>query len=91
MAGSRPWVLRLFGGILYDRDKEEHRQRAKALGIPTIDLVVCNLYPFAEVSKREGVATDELMENIDIGGVSLIRGLGQKCSPCLCPLLPQGL
>ncbi len=62
---------KIHGAILGLRDT--HQEVAKQNQIEWIDLVVCNLYPFVEVSKKEGVSFDEVVENIDIGGPSMIR------------------
>ena len=68
----------LFGGILFDREKESHRQEARQHSIDSIDLVICNLYPFSEVRKKDNISREELIENIDIGGVSLIRAASKN-------------
>ena len=62
----------IFGGILARRESESDLMELKEKGIPLIDIVVVNLYPFDEMAER-GLATEGLMEFIDIGGVSLIR------------------
>jgi phosphoribosylaminoimidazolecarboxamide formyltransferase/IMP cyclohydrolase len=67
----------LHGGILARRDKAAHRVALQAHGIRTIDLVVSNLYPFAATIAR-GASWDECIENIDIGGPSLIRGAAKN-------------
>jgi phosphoribosylaminoimidazolecarboxamide formyltransferase / IMP cyclohydrolase len=67
----------LHGGILARRDKTAHRVALQAHGIRTIDLVVSNLYPFAATIAR-GAGWDECIENIDIGGPSLIRGAAKN-------------
>ncbi len=59
--------------LLYDRDDAEHRQQAEALGIPAIDLVVCNLDPFEETITKAGCALSDAIEQIDIGGPCMIR------------------
>ncbi len=59
------------GGILGLRDK--HANIAQTQNIQWIDLVVCNLYPFANTIQKEGVDEEEIIENIDIGGPSMIR------------------
>lgn len=60
----------IMGGILARR--KDQLEELSSLGIETIDLVVVNLYPFEDVVKR-GVSLEEALENIDIGGVTLIR------------------
>lgn len=60
-------------GILAKRDEKLHMGSLKKHGIKTIDLVVCNLYPFEETIQKPNVSTGEVIENIDIGGPTLIR------------------
>ena len=68
----------IHGGLLYKRDNEEHVKTLKELNINSIDMVVNNLYPFEETIKREGVTHDEVIENIDIGGPSMIRAAAKN-------------
>lgn len=63
----------IHGGILYRRDKKEHENTIKDLDISPIDIIVNNLYPFEETINRQGVSQEEIIENIDIGGPSMIR------------------
>lgn len=63
---------KVHGGILFKRDKEDHRETIKRYDIKPIDLIVVNLYAFEKVVK-EGVDLDTALENIDIGGPTLIR------------------
>lgn len=72
----------VFGGVLADESVEQHRLDASAHAIVAIDVVVCNLYPFAEVA-RHGADWDVLIENIDIGGVSLLRAAAKNHSRVL--------
>jgi phosphoribosylaminoimidazolecarboxamide formyltransferase/IMP cyclohydrolase len=58
--------------LLYRRDVEQDQQDAKELEIEPIDLVVCNLYPFADAVKNEA-SEEELVEKIDIGGPTMVR------------------
>ena len=67
----------VFGGILARRHFEGDKADVEKYGIPMIDMVVCNLYPFEETLKK-GAALDELLENIDIGGVTLIRAAAKN-------------
>jgi phosphoribosylaminoimidazolecarboxamide formyltransferase/IMP cyclohydrolase len=62
---------RIHGGILGDRDR--HAQQAADLGIPWVDVVAVNLYPFDAVTAEPDVAFDTAIENIDIGGPAMIR------------------
>ena len=68
----------IHGGLLARRDKPEHMQTIEKHNIRPIDLVVINLYPFEEVSKKNGVSIDEIIENIDIGGPSMIRSAAKN-------------
>lgn len=63
----------IHGGLLADRTKPEHMQTIQEHGIRPIDLVVVNLYPFAQTVARPGTTLEEAIENIDIGGPSMIR------------------
>lgn len=63
----------IHGGILARRSKPEDLKELSELDITAIDLVVVNLYPFAETIKKDDVELDEALENIDIGGPTLIR------------------
>lgn len=63
---------RIHGGILADRDNPEHVRTLDDHGIAAFDLVVVNLYPFAE-TVASGAAEDEIIEKIDIGGPSMVR------------------
>lgn len=64
---------RVHGGLLAVRDLDEHMKEARENGIELIDLVIVNLYPFSETVAREGVTEEEAIENIDIGGPSMLR------------------
>lgn len=66
------------GGILAMRDQERHRQDLQAHNIKTIDLVVVNLYPFEQAAKRPEVTWEALIEEIDIGGVTLLRAAAKN-------------
>jgi phosphoribosylaminoimidazolecarboxamide formyltransferase / IMP cyclohydrolase len=69
---------RIAGGLLAIRDNPEHMKQVVANSIPLIDLVCVNLYPFAETIKKPGVHFDEVIENIDIGGPSMIRAAAKN-------------
>jgi len=68
---------KVFGGILYRRDEEQDRKIIKSYDIPSIDLVIVDLYPFEETVATQ-VPEDEIIEKIDIGGISLIRGAAKN-------------
>jgi len=69
---------KIFGGILARRDVAEDLHSAEAHGIKLIDLVVVNLYPFSQTVARPGVTQAEAIENIDIGGPSLVRAAAKN-------------
>ena len=69
---------RIAGGILAIRGRQEHMQALAAHEIPLIDMVVVNLYAFEKVAGRAGVTVPELIENIDIGGPTLIRAAAKN-------------
>ncbi len=64
---------RVHGGLLGMRDNPEHVKMMKTHGILNIDLVVVNLYQFEKTVAREGVTLEEAIENIDIGGPTMLR------------------
>jgi phosphoribosylaminoimidazolecarboxamide formyltransferase/IMP cyclohydrolase len=68
---------KVHGGLLGIRDNEEHAAAMEAHGIGAIDLVVVNLYPFAQTVAR-GAGRDEIIENIDIGGPSMVRSAAKN-------------
>jgi phosphoribosylaminoimidazolecarboxamide formyltransferase/IMP cyclohydrolase len=69
---------KVFGGILADRQNELHEKDMSANKLPYIDLVVVNLYPFQETISKPGVTHEEAIEQIDIGGVTLIRAAAKN-------------
>src|SRR5512145_1340925 len=64
---------KVHGGILARRDVPEHMATIEQHGIPTIDLVCVNLYPFAATIAKAGVTLEDAIENIDIGGPAMVR------------------
>ena len=66
------------GGMLARRDQPDHMHQIEAAGIRPIDLVVVNLYPFRETAARPGVAPDDVIEQIDIGGPSMLRSAAKN-------------
>jgi phosphoribosylaminoimidazolecarboxamide formyltransferase / IMP cyclohydrolase len=64
---------KVHGGILARRDLPEHLATIEAHGIPSIDLVCVNLYPFAATIAKTGVTLEDAIENIDIGGPAMVR------------------
>jgi phosphoribosylaminoimidazolecarboxamide formyltransferase / IMP cyclohydrolase len=81
MLGGRVKTLHpaVHGGILA-QDSDRDRADLAAQGIAPVDLVVCNLYPFQETIARPGVTTAEVIEEIDIGGVTLLRAAAKNCA-----------
>jgi phosphoribosylaminoimidazolecarboxamide formyltransferase / IMP cyclohydrolase len=69
---------KVHGGILHLRGSEEHRATVAAQGIEPIDMVVVNLYAFEETARKPGVPFGELVENIDIGGPSMVRSAAKN-------------
>lgn len=68
---------KIHAGILADQRKADHRQQLEDLGIAAFDLVVCNLYPF-EDTVDSGAGFDECVEQIDIGGPSMVRAAAKN-------------
>jgi phosphoribosylaminoimidazolecarboxamide formyltransferase / IMP cyclohydrolase len=69
---------KIHGGLLAIRDDPDHRRQVEESHIEYIDMVVVNLYPFRETVAREGVSAKEAIENIDIGGPSMIRSAAKN-------------
>ena len=69
---------KVHGGILARRDIPEHMQTLKDNEIETIDLVCVNLYPFRQTIAKEGVTMEDAIENIDIGGPSMVRSAAKN-------------
>ncbi|MGE5583099.1 MAG: bifunctional phosphoribosylaminoimidazolecarboxamide formyltransferase/IMP cyclohydrolase [Bacillota bacterium] len=68
----------IHGGLLAIRDSAEHQRQLEAQHIQPIDLVVVNLYPFAATIAKPGVTLEEAIENIDIGGPSMLRSAAKN-------------
>ena len=69
---------RVHGGILHRRSDAEHRAQVAAHGIEPIDMVVVNLYTFEKTAAKPGVSGAEIIENIDIGGPSMVRSAAKN-------------
>jgi phosphoribosylaminoimidazolecarboxamide formyltransferase/IMP cyclohydrolase len=81
---------RVFGAILFDRGNDSHRADVDRMDIPPIDLVVVNLYPFEATIAKEGSTIAEAIEQIDVGGPSMLRAAAKNhhsvlplCDPSL--------
>jgi phosphoribosylaminoimidazolecarboxamide formyltransferase/IMP cyclohydrolase len=68
----------IYAGLLAKRDKPEHMQTLAEHGLPEIDLVVCNLYPFEQTVAKPVVTEAEAVENIDIGGPCMVRAAAKN-------------
>ncbi len=80
---------RIYGGILAIRDNREHQRQMRENGLVPVDLIVCNLYPFEETLKK-GAKDEEIIENIDIGGPTMIRAASKNYKH-VCVLVKCGL
>src|SRR3982075_2852063 len=69
---------RVHGGLLYKRDNPKHVAQARECGFEPIDLVAVNLYPFEETVAKPDVTLADAIENIDIGGPSMIRSAAKN-------------
>ncbi|HEY8810881.1 MAG TPA: bifunctional phosphoribosylaminoimidazolecarboxamide formyltransferase/IMP cyclohydrolase [Candidatus Dormibacteraeota bacterium] len=77
------------GGLLARRDKPEHLAALTEHGLKTIDLLCVNLYPFVATATREGVSSEEVIENIDIGGPAMIRAAAKNHEAVLVVVRPE--
>ena len=77
------------GGLLAVRGNTEHRERMESLGIGFIDVLVINLYPFKQTVRRQGVSLEEAIENIDIGGPTLLRAAAKNWQDVLVLTSPE--
>ncbi len=69
---------KIHGGLLAVRDNPEHMAKIKESGIGLIDMVVVNLYPFERVTQKKNVTLEDAIENIDIGGPSMLRSAAKN-------------
>ena len=69
---------KIFGGILNQRDSKKDQKDVKKYDIPHIDLVIVDLYPFEETVVNDEATHEDIIEKIDIGGISLIRAAGKN-------------
>src|SRR3989339_1842240 len=80
---------KIHGGLLAVREKPEHMEQVEKHGIGLIDMVVVNLYPFESVIKKKNVSMDEAIENIDIGGPSMLRSAAKNFKSVAVVCNPQ--
>ena len=80
MLGGRVKTLhpKVHGGLLYRRNHAQDQKQAKQHGIAAIDLVVVNLYPFEATAAKGYLTAEELIENIDIGGPTMLRSAAKN-------------
>ena len=80
MLGGRVKTLhpKVHGGLLFRRNLADDRKQAKEHGIAPIDLLIVNLYPFEATAARPGLVAEELIENIDIGGPTMLRSAAKN-------------
>jgi phosphoribosylaminoimidazolecarboxamide formyltransferase/IMP cyclohydrolase len=79
----------IFAGILAQRDRPEHLSQLQEHRLTPLDIVVNNLYPFAATVARPGAALEEALEQVDIGGVSLIRAAAKNFKDVLVLVRPE--
>src|ERR1700680_2259109 len=79
----------IFGGILARRDSEAHMHELQDHNLAPIDMVVVNLYPFVETAARQDTTMNEALEQIDIGGVSLLRAAAKNFEHVIVLVRPQ--
>lgn len=76
-------------GILFDRSNFSHIKEAKALKIKPIDIVACNLYPFEKTVTNPSAKFEEVIENIDVGGPTMIRAAGKNFKSVFVVIDPE--
>jgi phosphoribosylaminoimidazolecarboxamide formyltransferase/IMP cyclohydrolase len=79
----------IHGGILAKRDEPAHMEQLAAHSIAPIDLVVCNLYPFTQTIAQPDVSLEQALENIDIGGVTLLRAAAKNFQDVVVVVRPS--
>src|SRR5690625_43693 len=91
MLGGRVKTLHpnVHGGILADRDDASHREDLARHGIDVIDVVCVNLYPFEKTVARPDVSWKEAIENIDIGGPTMVRAAAKNYAHVVVVVRPD--
>jgi len=79
----------IHAGILAKREKKDHMDVLKKHRITTVDIVVCNLYPFEKTIQKPRVSIEEVIENIDIGGPTLLRAAAKNYKEVIVVTNPQ--
>ena len=90
-AASRRCTRRLYAGLLARRDEDSHLQAAEEQGIEPVDLVCVNLYPFEQTLARGDASEQEIIENIDIGGPTMIRAAAKNSAFAAVVVDPERL
>jgi phosphoribosylaminoimidazolecarboxamide formyltransferase/IMP cyclohydrolase len=80
---------KIHGGLLAVRDNNKHMEQISELGIEPIDLVAINLYPFKQTIEKPGVTLEEAIENIDIGGPSMLRSAAKNHKDVIVVVDPE--
>ncbi|MCP5462559.1 MAG: bifunctional phosphoribosylaminoimidazolecarboxamide formyltransferase/IMP cyclohydrolase [bacterium] len=80
---------KIHAGLLAVRDNKEHQEELSKLNIHLIDMVVVNLYPFYETVMKVGISQEEIIENIDIGGPTMLRAAAKNYRSVACVSNPQ--
>lgn len=76
-------------GILFDRSNPSHVKQAEELSIKPIDIVVCNLYPFEKTVENNNVKLEDAIENIDVGGPTMVRSAAKNFKSILVVVDPE--
>lgn len=69
---------KIYAGILANRNDANHMDQMRTMSFPLIDIVVCNLYPFEDTTAKTGCTVEQAIEEIDIGGVAMIRAAAKN-------------
>lgn len=80
---------KIHAGLLARRDKSEHMDQLKKQNYPTIDMVVVNLYPFEQTIAKPGTTFEEAIENIDIGGPTMLRSAAKNFKDVVVIVSPE--
>jgi len=76
-------------GLLARRDLPEHLSALDELGLRTLDLVCCNLYPFAETVRKEHASGEQVIEQIDVGGPAMVRAAAKNYASVIVVVRPE--
>ena len=80
---------KVHGGLLAKRSEPNHLEQLKVNAIEPIDMVVVNLYPFEETLAKEGLSHEEIIENIDIGGPTMLRAAAKNFEDVMVVVDPE--